>query len=56
MKIICEDCKCELHPECNHIGFPRWCEECFEKGLAKDMDEHARNFFKVELSERKEGL
>ena len=29
----------------------KWCEECFDKGLCKDMDEHFKNFVKADLEE-----
>ena len=41
----CEDCGIEIHPQCNHTGHERWCEDCFDRGLNKDMDDHFKNSF-----------
>lgn len=30
-----------------------WCEDCFDRGLIKDMDDHFRNTIKSEMEEAK---
>jgi len=47
----CEDCGKFFH----YLEGGRWCEECFDIGLAKDMNEHFDNFLKEEMKELKEG-
>lgn len=44
----CADCGVEIHPESMHTGRDKWCEDCFEKGLCKDMSDHFDNFIKQE--------
>ena len=31
-----------------------WCEECFDIGLNKDMNDHFKNFIESEIKEIKE--
>lgn len=45
----CEYCGVEIHPLANHTGNERWCEDCFEKGLHKDMSDHFDNYMRQEL-------
>ena len=47
--IQCDDCKQWFH----FLDVGRWCEECFEKGLHKDMSEHFDNFVRPEMDEPK---
>lgn len=47
----CVDCGAEIPPFANHTGCARWCEDCFEKGLSKDMDNHFKNFVDQDLEE-----
>lgn len=42
----CEDCGKIIPELANHTGCERWCEDCFERGLMDDMDEHFDNFLK----------
>lgn len=46
----CEDCGEAIHPLANHAGCELWCEDCFDKGLTKDMKNHWGEFWKRELS------
>lgn len=36
----CQDCGTEIHPESTHTGHEKWCEDCFDKGLCRDMNDH----------------
>ena len=45
----CEDCKKMFY----HLEGNRWCEECLEIGLQKDMNEHFENTIKTEMEEIK---
>lgn len=36
----CEVCQAKIHAESTYVGHERWCEECFERGLSKDMNDH----------------
>ncbi len=47
----CEDCKKFFH----FLEGNRWCEDCFDKGLAKDMNDHWDNYWKEELGKKMEG-
>ena len=47
-KTFCEDCGIETTGS-YHTGCERWCEDCFDKGLCKDMDDHFKDFIKKEL-------
>ncbi len=49
--IKCRDCNIEISEHATHTGWPTWCEDCFDKGLCKDMDEHSNNFFRLEMEE-----
>jgi predicted amidophosphoribosyltransferase len=42
----CEDCK-EFFYELEYNS--KWCEDCFDKGLHRDMNEHFANYFKQEF-------
>lgn len=48
--IRCKDCGKMFH----FLEFDKWCEECFDKGLHKDMDEHFKNFVEQDLKDRKD--
>lgn len=45
---VCQDCGVEIHIEASHTGCEKWCEECFDIGLHKDMDEHWKNYWDQE--------
>lgn len=51
-KFQCQDCKGWFSIHMTE-GFLKWCEDCFEKGLTKDMDDHWNNFFKEELTPKR---
>lgn len=51
----CKDCGCKIHPEATHTGCEQWCEDCFDNGLHKDMNDHFKNFVRKEMEEQKEG-
>lgn len=42
----CEDCGKFFH----YLNGDRWCDDCFEKGLHRDMNDHWDNFWKNELT------
>lgn len=39
-EVRCQDCGTEIHPESTHTGHEKWCEDCFDKGLCRDMNDH----------------
>lgn len=47
----CEVCQIQIHPEAFHTGHERWCEDCFDRGLAKDMDQHFIETMRTETDE-----
>lgn len=47
----CKDCGIEIHPEANHTGCEQWCEDCFDNGLHKDMNDHFKNFVAIDYAE-----
>lgn len=51
----CADCGCEIHELSSHTGSEKWCEDCFDKGLVKDMNEHFEHTIKTELQPEREG-
>lgn len=44
----CKDCGELFDTYFNHGP---WCEDCFEKGLHKDMNDHFKNFVDTEMKE-----
>lgn len=48
-KTFCEDCGIETTGS-YHTGCERWCEDCFDKGLCKDMNDHFNDFIEKELT------
>lgn len=51
MLVKCKDCGVEISADATHTGHEKWCEDCFDKGLHKDMDDHFNNFVKNEILE-----
>lgn len=49
--VKCKDCGAFYDPF-NMTG--DWCEDCFEKGLHKDMNDHFRHTVETELKEMNE--
>lgn len=45
----CRDCKIEISEHAMHTGCETWCEDCFDKGLCADMNDHFKNFVKEEM-------
>lgn len=45
----CQDCGQFFH----FLEGDKWCEDCFEKGLHQDMNDHFRNFVEQEMTEDK---
>ncbi len=43
----CEDCGIVI----DEFSCDRWCEDCFDKGLVRDMNEHWDNFWEQELKQ-----
>lgn len=50
----CEDFEALIHELANHTGNKRWCEDCFDLGLCKDMKDHSDRFFADDFA-KKEG-
>jgi hypothetical protein len=48
--IKCQDCGVDIHPEAFHTGHEKWCEDCFDKGLCKDMNDHWNPYWEQELT------
>jgi hypothetical protein len=46
----CKDCGIEISEYCSHTGCEQWCEDCFDAGLTKDMNDHFDNFMKQEMA------
>lgn len=44
----CKDCD-EMFDILSMQG--EWCEECFEKGLHKDMNDHWENYWREEMAQ-----
>lgn len=49
---ICQDCKNEYSELSFHTGHEKWCEDCFDKGLTKNMDDHFLNFIESEIEDK----
>lgn len=49
MKTKCKDCGVEISEHATHTGCEQWCEDCFDKGLHKDMNDHFKNFVEEEM-------
>ncbi len=47
----CKDCGIEIHEMANHTGAEFWCEDCFDIGLKRDMNDHFAHTVKKELEE-----
>jgi len=47
----CQDCGINYSDLCFHTGYEKWCEDCFDKGLLKDIDDHFKNSVKADLKE-----
>ena len=45
----CRDCGIEISEFANHTGHETWCEDCFDEGLSKDMDDHWKNYWAREM-------
>lgn len=54
MKTKCKDCGVEISEHATHTGREQWCEDCFDKGLHKDMNDHFKNFVEEEMEPCKE--
>ena len=46
---MCRDCGKIIHSLAFHTGNEKWCEECFDKGLTKDMSNHFKGNVEAEL-------
>jgi hypothetical protein len=46
----CQDCGKFFH----YLEFDKLCEDCFEKGLHKDMNDHWDNYWKNEMKQDKQ--
>ena len=47
---LCKDCGIKIHEFASHTGNEKWCEDCFDKGLCRDMHDHFANFIAEEMS------
>jgi len=47
----CQDCGCTISEHATHTGHEKWCEDCFDKGLCRDMDDHFKNTVKTEMAD-----
>ncbi len=47
----CKDCGVLIHEMATHTGHEKWCEDCFDTGLQKDMNDHFKHTIKKELAE-----
>jgi hypothetical protein len=50
----CRDCGIEISEHAFHTGHETWCEDCFDIGLKKDMDDHFLHTVKTEMEEENE--
>lgn len=48
----CKDCKKQVH----EFYAGEWCEDCFDNGLHKDMNDHWNDYWKKELQKCKQQL
>lgn len=46
----CADCGIKLSDAAD-TGNKNWCEDCFDKGLHKDMNSHWNDYWKNQLKE-----
>ena len=55
MENKCKDCGIEITDDSMVYNQKSFCDECFDKGLHRDMNEHWDNFWEQELGPKKTG-